>query len=106
MKIKIYIQSLTKSHIIYLNDKERDCIFIDSKKSCFDVDRFKFLITNMSLNWPERLEDNSVIDGLNYKITIRDGDIHKEFVFKNKFPDNIYKLNQIIDEICEEFRND
>ena len=106
MKIKIYMQSLTNSHIIYLNDKMRDHILVDREKSSFNVERFKFLVLNMSKNWPDCLEDNSIVDGLSYRVVIKKDNIEKEFIFKNKFPDNIYKLNRLIDEICEEYKND
>ena len=106
MKIKIYMQSLTESHIIYLNDKKRDHILVDTAKSSFDVARFKFLVADMVSDWPNLLEDNSIVDGLTYRIIIkRDGD-EKEYIFRNKFPSDIYRLRRLISEMCEEFKND
>ena len=106
MKIKIYMESLAESHIIYLNDKKRDHILVDTKKSSFDVDRFVFLVADMSSHWPSLLEDNSIIDGLTYRVVIKDEIKDKEFIFRNKFPANIYKLSNLVTEICEEFKND
>ena len=106
MKIKIYMFSYSEFHNIYLNDKKRDYILVDREKSSYDVEKFKSLVLNMVENWPDLLEDNSYLDGVEYKIEIKEGGVEKQYKFSNKFPDDIYRLTDLISEICEEFKND
>ena len=103
MKIKIYKQCLEDSHTIYLNDKKRERILVDRCESNFDVDRFKFLVLNMVSNWPKLLEDKSIYDGLTYVVSIKEDNKDEEriYEFKNKFPPDIYKLHNLVDELCE-----
>ena len=106
MKIKIYKQSLKENHSIYFNDKTQDYLLVDGKKSDFDIDRFVFLVFNMVSDWETSLEDKSVLDGLEYKIVLTKENKEKIFHFKNKFPSDIYRLSNLIAEVCDEVKHD
>lgn len=105
MKIKIYMFSYSEYHNIYLNDQKRDYILVDRQKSSFNVEKFKSSVFDMVANWPNLLEDKSYLDGLEYQIEIKKDGNEQSFKFRNKFPDDIYKLTDLISEICKEFNN-
>ena len=53
----------------------------------------------MSKQWPETLEDKSLLDAPYYKIAIKNKDFKQVFKFIGKYPDNIYKLTETIEEV-------
>ena len=106
MKIKIFTHNIDGNHILYANEKKREVVLLDTKETSYDVDRFVYKITDMVSNWPNELEDQLVIDGQEFKIIIKNHDEEVMFRFVNKFPEDIYKLQDIINEILKENLND
>lgn len=100
MKIKIYQKSLNVNNMIFMNDK-KDFLLVNGKECAFDIDRFKFLVGNITSNWPNTLEDPSVVDGLEYTISINNKNNNNVYKFKNEFPEDIYRLTSLIDEVLE-----
>ena len=105
MKIKIYKKSLSENCIIYMNDKKREFVLYNAIETTFDVERFKFKVFDMISDWPKQLIDPNISDGVDYKIVIKD--IGKETVyhFKNKFPEDIYLIEDLVEQVGLEIKN-
>jgi len=105
MKVKVYMQTLTESHILYVNDKKRDYVLVDTKETNYDAGIFIFTICDIVKDWPNKLEDKNILDGLEYRIIIKNKDKEREYILKNKFPENIYRLEMLINEVLGEVKN-
>ena len=102
MKIKIYKRDfLGESHTIYMNDEKHPHLMVDADKVCkYDLALFKFRVRNAVSDWPTELKDERVIDGLEYEIVLeRPGEPEKKYLFKNKFPDDIWRIESIIEDV-------
>ena len=69
--------------------------------SIISIQRFIFNVINIILNWPTPLQaDNQTIkDGCRVIIYFEDTQTQKLFVFKNKLPEDFYKLEVLLDEV-------
>ena len=105
MKIKVYMQTLTESHDLYVNDKKRDYVLADTKETSYDADRFVFKVCDMVSDWPKELKNERVLDNVTYTIKIKDEKEEKTYNFKNKFPEDIYRLENLIDEVLGVVKN-
>ena len=106
MKIKIYVQKQAESHILYVNDKKRDFVLVDTQESCYNADRFIFKLCDMVSNWPHELKNDSVIDGICYTISIKPTENEEKlYVFKNNFPEDILRLEMLINEVLKEVKH-
>ena len=105
MKIKVYKQSLNESHILYVNDKKRNYVLADTKETSYDADRFIFKICDMVSNWPNELNNEKACDGLEFRISIKTASEEKTYLFKNKFPEDIFMLEDLIEEVLGEVKN-
>lgn len=104
MKIQIVKTSLGDSHILYMNDKKRDYILLDTKRTSYPADRFKFKVCDMVLNWEKEMIDSAIVDGLRYRIKIKDKGEERIFYFINKFPEDIFLLENLIQEVVGELK--
>jgi len=102
MKVKVYKTCLEDSHSLYVNDKKRNYVVLDRKDTRYSADRFIFKIFDMISDWPTEMINPEIIDGLEYKIVIKENNQEKSYVFKNKFPEDIFRLENLISEILEE----
>ena len=98
MKIRITRTSITYIHTILL---EKDKVFSDGIETEYNPDRFAFKVCNLVSDWPDKLEEQNVTDGLKYEIKIKKGKEIKKYEFINKFPDDIDKLEEIINGVIE-----
>ena len=98
MKIRITRTSLTYVNTILL---EKETVFSDGIKTEYNPDRFVFKVCNLVSDWPNKLEDKNVTDGLKYEIKIKKDKEIKKYEFINKFPDDIDKLEEIINGVIE-----
>lgn len=104
MKIKIYKNSLDDSHSLYMNDKKRENVIADGIETTCSAERFRFMVLNMVSDWEKEMIDPFIIDGLEYKIVIKENDQETVYTFKNKFPDDIHRLEMLIENIVETIR--
>ena len=101
MKIKIIKRSLDKQILIYMNDNKRDSIQVNMQNVNYSADRLAFKICDMVSNWPAEMVDVGTRDGKEYIISIKHKREERVYNFKNKFPDDIYRLDLVIDETLE-----
>lgn len=99
MKVKIEQINPYETFTIAYNPKKNDCILLDDKQTNYPINKFKFLVGTMTKDWPEKLEDNNILDGTTYIITTKIDNKLKIMTFKNKFPDDIYRLTDLIKEV-------
>lgn len=105
MKIKVYMQTLNESHVLYVNDAKRDYVLLDTKETNYSADRFIFKVCDMVSNWPKELRNDIIIDGLTYKVVIKNNQEEREYIFQNNFPKDIYRLKMLIDEVLGEVKD-
>ena len=105
MKVKVYMQTLTENHVLYVNDAKRDYVVADTKDTSYPADLFIFTIKDMVSNWPEKLENKDILDGLTYKIVINNNGKEKIYSFQNNFPKDIFRLKMLISEVLREVKN-
>ena len=101
MKIRVSKSTLSESYIFYTNDKKREHVLVNTKPVNFSAERFNFLITNIVRGWPNELTEPSILDGLEYRISIREKGKEENYVFKNKFPEDIFRLEMALDMVLE-----
>lgn len=102
MKIKIYKRNfLGESHTIYMNDEKHSHLIVDTDKKCeYNLALFKFRVRNAVLDWPKEMKDESIIDGLEYEIVLeKTGEPEVKYLFKNKFPEDIWRIDSIIEDV-------
>ena len=99
MKIKVYMNSLQEHHFMYMNDKKRDFILYDAKDTTFDSARFKYKVLDMVSDWPNELVNPDIIDGLEYKIIIKDDEKETSYKFQNKFPEDVYRIEELFNQV-------
>lgn len=104
MKVKVYVQSLIENHILYANSKKHNCVLLNTEETSYPADAFIFEICDMISNWPNELVDENVYDGLEYKIVIKDNQGEKTYRFKNKFPEDIYRLEDVVAGVLSEVK--
>ena len=105
MKVKIYMRTMNEVHCIYLNDKKYSNILVNKVKVGYDIDRFKFKFFDMISDWPKCLEEKSIADGLEYEIKIKENGEVQKYLFKNKFPKDIYRLSSLINDLLQEVKD-
>ena len=105
MKVKVYMQTLTESHVLYVNDAKRDYVLADTKETTYPADEFIFEVGTMVTNWPKELVEPNACDGLSYKICINNNGDEKTYLFQNKFPEDIYMLEDLIDSVLSEVKH-
>ncbi len=105
MKIKVFVSSLKENHVLYANDQKRNYVLFDTKETSYDVDRFIFKIADMVSDWPNELENKNILDGLEYRVVIKENEKETTYRFKNKFPEDIYRLNDLIKEVSGVSKN-
>lgn len=99
MKVKIEQINPYESLTIVYNPSKSDCVLLNSKQTNYPISKFKFLVGTMTKGWPEKLENNDILDGTTYIITTKiDGQI-KTMEYKNEYPDDIYRLTNLIKEV-------
>ena len=96
MNIKIERQNLREINRFSVKDRT---FTVNGKVSNYDIDKFVFILTDLVSDWPEKLEDDSIIDGSNCAISIKNDKNKKTFIFRNKFPKDFYKLTELLDEV-------
>ena len=99
MKIKIEQINPYESLTIVYNPDKNDNVLLNSKQTNYSVSKFKFLVGTMTRDWPEKLENNDILDGTTYIIRTKIDDKIKTMVYKNKYPDDIYRLINLIKEV-------
>lgn len=106
MKIKVSVKTISGINILYANDKRRDMVLFNSLETSYDVDRFIYKVTDMISDWPNELENKNILDGLEYRVTIKEKGKETTYRFKNKFPEDIYRLKELIEDVSKAVRND
>ena len=105
MKIKICATTLDQTTVLYMNDKKRDNILLNTKETNFSAKEFKFRVCDMVSDWPNELTDKSLDDGLTYTIVIKTDEKEVSYLFENKFPEDIYRLYDLINDVVGEVKN-
>ena len=79
---------------------------LDTNETSYSAERFIFKIASIVSEWPHELKDETICDGLEYRISIKPNDEEEiNYIFKNKFPDDIYRLKMLIEEVLGEVKN-
>ena len=99
MKIKIYKNSLLDNFTVYMNDKKRDCLIVNGKEFQYNINKFKVLVCDIVSDWPQKLEEEGLVDGVQYKIVIKQSGQETIYQFNNKFPEDFYRLEILLQEI-------
>ena len=103
MKIKIYKRNfLGESHTIYMNDEKHPHLIVDADKQCdYNLSLFKLMVLDAVDVWPKEMKDENITDGLEYEIIIEKNLQKTIYKFTNKFPEDIWRIGSLIDEIVE-----
>ncbi|MBR2970172.1 MAG: hypothetical protein IKC49_03865 [Clostridia bacterium] len=104
MKVKVYMQTINEKHTFYADDSN-DCVLADEQNTNYQADRFIFKVGTMVKDWPNELINEKILDGLTYKIVINKKDQELKYTFKNKFPEDIYRLDTLVDEVLGDVKN-
>ena len=102
MEIKINLKTLQESKYMYMNDKKIKTVMLNGKETKFCNERFKFRVLSMVSNWPNELVDPDVHDGLEYNITIKQGKTDIVYKFKNKFPEDVFRIEELFSLVAKE----
>lgn len=100
MIIKINYKSMNNN--LFIKVKSDQSIKINGEEYNYDVDKFIFMMRAITCKWPSKLEKESIVDGVSCKIEIKDGANVETFEFNNKFPKDMYKLNNLIREVADD----
>lgn len=98
MNILIDIKSNMKRISIVVNDNKKE-FKINGKHVDVDIDDFIFKICDITMQWPEKLINKSIVDGNRVKIIIKDKSFAKEMKFINKFPNNFSEFQTLVNEV-------
>ncbi len=95
MKIKIVIWSREKTYSIYADDKTNEFTFgLESKKD--GVKTFVRQAIDIVKDWPDRMEDTNMMDGICYKIAYENENGSRQIVGSNKVPETFSSLLYLI----------
>lgn len=99
MKIKIHTFTMLDRHT-YIIDQDKNLFEVNGiKLNDADINDAIFVVRELTSEWPETLEDNSILDGLRCKIIIEDRGNKKIYTFTNKFPVDFYMLINYLQEV-------
>ena len=98
MKIKISVKTLN-SHKIYKIDDEERVFTINNKKINTSIERTVFFITQITTDWPDKMLNNNIVDGIEVKISLKSDYLNRTLRFKNSFPKDFYTLINYLDEV-------
>jgi len=99
MKITIKTHTMTNKYT-YLIDADKKTFEINGiKLDNPNINEAIFVICQLSSTWPNKLENNNIMDGLRCKIIIEDGNEKKSFLFINKFPKDFFMLINYLVEV-------
>ena len=87
--------------ISILADDTENRFKVNGKDVNFDIDRFIFRTCDITMNWPEKLINQDIIDGNKVKVIIKNDTAIKEMKFINKLPKNYHKFQALIDEVLD-----
>ena len=102
MKIRIVIFSPTKEWSVMADEKTGE-FRIGFKRIEKGLNDFVRDSINIVKEWPDELEDLSVLDGTKYRIAYDDGNTCRQLIGVNKLPDNFYKLRELIESYENQF---
>ena len=97
MKIKIRIWTMSKQYSIFADDQTKEFTIglHNIKKGVEDFVREAIQIVK---DWPDRLENLEVMDGISYKIAYDNGMTTRELVGMNQVPKNFVELMSLIEK--------
>jgi len=98
VKISIYELTVTES-TYYEIDTTANTFKINNIDTNADANDAGFFLGIMINKWPKKLENPNISDGVSYKITLKDGEIKKTCIFKNKFPKDFSEFSDYIKEV-------
>ena len=85
--------------ISVLADNKNNKFKVNGKNVEFDIDEFIFRTCDITMDWPEKLINEKIVDGNKVKIVIKNNTDLKEMKFINKLPENYNRFNELIDEV-------
>ena len=83
---------------IMMNEEEK-VVTYNGSVTDFECDRFAFLVCSAVSGWPNELVNHDILDGTTYRITINSERGKREFVYKNQFPEDFYRIIYVIKEV-------
>lgn len=95
MKIKIVIWSRTFNYSVYADESTNEFTFGLQKKSSGTQAFVKHAIQIVK-DWPDRLEDLDIFDGISYKIAYEDENGARQLIGSNKVPENFSTLMYLL----------
>ena len=98
MQISIKISTLNKI-IDILVDTNKDVCLLGFKKVKINTQLFAFKLVSITSSWKEQMIDNSIIDGEEYSVIIKENNLEKKYTGKNNFPANYRMFKDLIKEV-------
>lgn len=95
MQILIKISTLNKI-IDILVDTNKNVCMLGNKKINIDTKLFATRLIAITSSWEEKMIDNSIIDGEEYSVIVKENTTQQKYVGKNKFPKNYYLFKNLI----------
>ncbi|MBE5738896.1 MAG: hypothetical protein E7354_04140 [Clostridiales bacterium] len=95
MKIKIAIWGTKQNYSIYADDTTNEFTFGLEKKTD-GVQTFVRQAIDIVKAWPDRVEDNKIVDGVKYKIAYEDETGARQLVGANATPETFSTLMYLI----------
>jgi len=95
MRLNISILTLDKKYELILDDELNKINYCGKILNC-DITDLKFKILDLIQLWPERLISTNIIDGIKYKITLKNEGITRTYIGINKLPRNFSEFYELI----------
>lgn len=96
MKIKIQTNTLNKFLTIQLSEEK---CFVNGQEKIVNCQDFIERLLYIVELWEPKMINPSIIDGVHYKVSIKEDDKIFKFEGKNSFPDNFDKFINLIKEL-------
>lgn len=95
MRLSISIITLSKKYELILDDKLNKANFCGKCINC-NIDELKFKILDLIQSWPEKLINTNIVDGIKYKVSLKNDEISREYIGVNKLPGNFSEFYDLI----------
>ena len=85
-------------------NENKNAVMVNEQLVKYDVGNFILNICDMVKMWPAELEEQGAVDGVIYEIRIKDSKELKSYKFNNKFPEDIYRLENFLKELSNKLK--
>lgn len=82
-------------------DSDKNILLVNEKPIKYDASEFLYKLQTIIASWDKVMINNSVSDGEIYSVKLKLDNKTREYIGKNKFPENYYKFIALINEVAE-----